>query len=115
MMSILDVVGDDITLNGTTFRSNAARSLRFNDGEGGGSKKTDSLNRKKIVLSYINAPWIDKNLRKRVSLLVKMISECSQQLDWRVSTDQRSLILFQPLAYELLSPEDSFIAYVYDK
>jgi hypothetical protein len=59
--------------------------------------------------------WIDKNLRKRVSLRVEMITGCSQQLDWRVSTDQRSLILFQLLDHELLSPEDSFIADVYNK
>jgi hypothetical protein len=109
-MSILD--DDGVTLSGATFRSNA-RSVRFQDD--GGSRKSDALNRKKIVLSYIMAPWIDKNLRKRVSLRVKMISGCTQQLEWRVSTDQRNLILFQPLDHELLSPEDSFIQDVYDK
>jgi hypothetical protein len=43
---------------------------------------------------------------QRVNLRVKMISGCTQPLESRVSTDQMSLILFQPLDDELSSLED---------
>jgi hypothetical protein len=96
-ISIMDVVDDGVTPSDANFRSNTARSVRFNDEGGGGNRKSNSLNRTKIVLPYIMALWIDKNLRKRVSLQVKTISGYTQQLERRVSTDQMSIILFQQL------------------
>jgi hypothetical protein len=58
--SILDVVGDSVTLSGPIFRSNAAgRSVRFNDKGEAGSRKSDALRMKKLILSYIMVTWIE--------------------------------------------------------
>jgi hypothetical protein len=110
---------DDFADGQSTIKTTGYKSVAFlNQKKNGKMMKHNSPNSSfsngttMITLPYIVDVWLGKNAQKHVSIQVQLLAGNTNNIETRVTTDQKFLSITFPMTKYLSSPSHAFVPYV---
>ena len=114
-----DYDDDDYADCQSTIKTTAYKSIAFADQKKKGNivknsspSKTFSHGTTTVSLPYIVDVWLINNAQKHVSIQVQLLSGDTCDIETRVSSDQKSLVITFPMTKYMSSSSQAFVPYV---